>query len=83
MNIEYSKILAAAKESLKRNDLYGKDRCLFHLLSNLYTHPKEKRDMADVLGISQRQLVFNYIEKAKLVAIYSCFRFVEVENVLN
>ena len=67
MNIEYSKILAATKESLKRNDLYGKDRYIFHLLSNLYTHPKEKRDMAVVLAISQCQILFNYVEKDKIL----------------
>ena len=66
MNREYSKILAATKESLKRNDLYGKDRYIFHLLSNLYTHPKEKRDMANVLAISQCQILFNYVEKDKI-----------------
>ncbi len=65
--IEYSKIYEATKQSLNRNDLYGKDRYIFHLLSNLYTHPKEKRDMADVLAISQCQILFNYVEKEKIL----------------
>ena len=64
--IEYSKIYEATKESLKRNDLYGKDRYIFHLLSNLYTHPKDKREMTEVLSIAQCQILFNYVEKDKI-----------------
>ena len=35
MNIEYKKILGATKASLERKDFYGKDRYIFHLLSNI------------------------------------------------